>query len=88
MSAKTPKTSELGKRFVAARESSGLSHKEVSKRSGVAVSLLTDIAVGSRMPRVDSMEKVAAALGVSPGWLVYGEGPMPEWIKKVPGLAS
>ena len=29
------------------------------------------------LPRISTIERFAAALGVSPGWLAYGEGPEP-----------
>lgn len=31
------------------------------------------------MPQIDTIEVLARALGVSAGWLAYGEGITPEW---------
>lgn len=41
--------------------------------------MLSDLGNGRRMPQVDSVEKIARALGVSAGWLAYGEGERPNW---------
>ena len=30
--------------------------------------------------QIDSVAKIARALGVSPAWLAYGEGPPPAWL--------
>jgi transcriptional regulator with XRE-family HTH domain len=57
----------------------GYSNKLLEKKSGCAMSMLSGIASGERMPRVDSVAKIARALGVSPGWLAFGDGPRPEW---------
>lgn len=34
------------------------------------------------MPQIDTIEVLARALGVSSGWLAYGEGITPEWADK------
>ena len=43
------------------------------------MSMLSGIATGDRMPRIDSVAKIAKALGVPAGWLAYGDGPAPDW---------
>jgi transcriptional regulator with XRE-family HTH domain len=45
------------------------------------MSMLSGIATGDRMPRIDSVAKIARALGVSAGWLAYGDGPQPDWLE-------
>lgn len=34
------------------------------------------------LPRIDTVEKFAAALGVSPSWLAYGDGPQDEQLAR------
>lgn len=50
--------------------------------SGRAYATLTDISAGKTMPGIDTIEILARALGVSPGWLAYGQGPTPEWAEE------
>jgi transcriptional regulator with XRE-family HTH domain len=70
----------MSRRFNQARLQSGLTLAELEKKSGCAMSMLSGIASGDRMPRVDSIARIARALGVSPGWLAYGDGPSPDWL--------
>lgn len=51
--------------------------RELATKSGQPLSTITDIEGGRRMPRIDTLEKIAHALGVSAGWLAYGEGQSP-----------
>jgi transcriptional regulator with XRE-family HTH domain len=69
----------MSKRFNQARLHADLTLAELEKKSGCAMSMLSGIAIGDRMPRIDSVVKIARALGVSPGWLAFGDGPCPEW---------
>jgi len=34
------------------------------------------------MPRIDTLEKIAHALGISAGWLAYGEGSEPDGLTR------
>lgn len=48
---------------------------ELSRRTGMSLRVVSDILEGkSRNPRSDTIQKLARALGVSPGYLVSGEG--------------
>ena len=43
-------------------------------------STISDIEGASgRMPQIDTLEVLARVLGVSPGWLAYGDGKVPDW---------
>lgn len=75
-----PAIGEMSRRFNQARLHANLTLAELEKRSGCAMSMLSGIATGDRMPRIDSVAKIARALGVSAGWLAYGDGPRPEWL--------
>ena len=60
-------------RLKAARKASGDSRSMVTQRSGLldgkTVLLLEQ---GERIPRIDTVEKLAYALGLSPAFLAYG----------------
>jgi len=74
----------LAERAREAREARGLSLREVARRAdrseGAKRDDLSEGAIRSvergRMPALNSLEKLARALGVSPSWLAYGIGPM------------
>lgn len=65
----------LAARAREAREVSGLSLRKVGRRLDTAASTVQSIE-GGTMPRLDTTEKLAKALSVSPSWLAYGIGPM------------
>lgn len=80
----TPRTalgsSSLKQRFRKARERAELTLRELAAKSGQPLSTITDIEGGHRKPRIDTLEKIALALGVPAGWLAYGEGAVPNWL--------
>ena len=65
----------LAQRAREARALRGFSIREVERRAGTAEGSIRAIE-GKTMPSLDTLEQVAKALGVSPAWLAYGEGPM------------
>lgn len=71
--------SDLKRRFRKAREHAGLTLRDLAAKSGQPLSTITDIEGGRRMPRINTLEKIAQALRVTSGWLAYGDGPAPEW---------
>ena len=74
-----PGVAGMASRFNQARQHAKMTLKELEKRSTCPISMLSDLGNGRRMPQVDSVEKIAQALGVAAGWLAYGDGPAPEW---------
>lgn len=56
------------------RAALGISLREVARRSLVADAAVRGVERGA-MPAIDTLEKLATALGVSPAWLAYGLGP-------------
>lgn len=78
----TPGCNGMYRRFNAARLHADITLRDLAAKSGCPMSMLSEIANGARLPRVSSVEKVARALGVSAGWLAYGEGITPEWWTK------
>lgn len=55
-----------------AREASGLSMRELSAAAGISVQTWSNTEAGKTVPKVDSLERMAVALGVAPSWLAYG----------------
>ena len=71
-------SSSLKQRFRKARECAGLTLRDLATKSGQPLSTITDIEGGYRMPRIDTLERIALALGVPAGWLAYGDGAAPS----------
>ena len=77
-----PLSSGLGRRFRLAREKKGLTLRALAAASGCQYSTIVAIELSGRMPQITTIEVLARALGVSPGWLAFGNGQAPD------GLAS
>lgn len=73
-----PKSSQAGVRLKWARAQAGLTIRDLAKKASVPNSAITEIELGNRIPRANTLEKLANALGVAPCWLVFGDGPAPE----------
>lgn len=71
----SPGCSGLAQRARDARAVRGFSIREVERRAETAEGAVRAIE-GGTMPGLDTLEQIANALGVSPAWLAYGEGPM------------
>lgn len=69
-----PLSSGLGRRFRQAREKKGLTLRALAAVSGCQYSTIVAIESSGRMPQITTVEVLARALGVSPGWLAFGEG--------------
>lgn len=64
----------LAERARVARLALGLSVRATDRRAGSGEGVLKRIEQGG-MPTPDTVEALAKALGVSPAWLAFGEGP-------------
>lgn len=81
-----PATELRSKGFAArlseARRERGLSMRAVDKRAGISPGSTRSLEAGT-MPSLDTLELIANALGVSPAWLAFAEGPReivrPRW---------
>lgn len=63
----------FAERLRRARKAAGLSHAEISRQAGLASRTTTTILEsGASRPRVDTVEKLARALNLSPGFLAFG----------------
>ena len=73
-----PATELRSKGFAArlseARRERGLSMRAVDKRAGISPGSTRSMEAGT-MPSLDTLELISKALGVSPAWLAFGEGP-------------
>ena len=65
----------LATRLQAVRSANTLTLRELDRRAEISTGASRAIEAGG-MPTLDTIELVARALGVSPAWLAYGEGPM------------
>lgn len=63
-----------------ARDHAKLTQRGLAAVAKCSESTIPDIESGSgRMPQIDTVEVFARVLGVSAGWLAYGEGVAPIW---------
>ena len=75
---KNPLCFSMAERFQQARSSSGLSLIQVAMAAGVAQPIPGRFERGEAFSALDTVERMACAVGVSPGWLAYGyEGTEP-----------
>lgn len=74
MKASEPGCTGLGERLREVREARGLSMQSVELAAEVAANSVRNTEAGRSQPRLDTLEKLAKALGVSPCWLAYGFG--------------
>lgn len=51
----------------------GISQAELVRRTGIRASSISDWLSGKYTPKQDKIDLMAAALGVSPAWLMYGK---------------
>jgi len=65
----------IGERFLIARRRKALSQKELAALAKVGVLTISRIERGEfqDMPRPATVRGIAAALDVSPGWLLFGD---------------
>lgn len=64
---------QIGQRLRLARGSRTI--RDIAERARVGCSAVTEIEQGSRVPRADTLERLAEALGVPPAWLAFGDEP-------------
>jgi transcriptional regulator with XRE-family HTH domain len=65
-----PCVGDLGKNLRTARTSLGLTQEDVAQRSGVQAGEVSRIEAGKRDPKVSTVERLAAAVELSPGQLL------------------
>ena len=74
--------STIGQRLRTARLRQALSQEELATTSGVPVVTISRIENDHYgLPRPSTVRKLATALSVAPGWLLFGEGDGPTIIE-------
>lgn len=65
---------QVGQRIAELRQAQRLTRKALGAASQLAGQAIANIEQKGMLPRVDALERIANALGVSPGWLAFGTG--------------
>lgn len=63
----------LGGRLRALGVSSGLTQAQIAEVASIGRVTISEIELGKRAPRIDIVEKLATAMGISAVWLAFGE---------------
>lgn len=71
---KNPLFFGLASRLKLARRKAGLKRLPLAQRAGLATATARDVELGTRLPTVATVARIAVALGVSASWLAYGIG--------------
>ena len=58
------------------RTARGLTMRALARAAGLTDTAVRSTETGTSMPSIATVEALAVALGVSPAWLAFGEGPM------------
>lgn len=69
---------DMPKRIAAARKLAGLNQSEVARRLGITPQAVQGWESGKSAPRGERLLQLAKLLGVTPHYLMSGEGPRPE----------
>ena len=65
----------LASRLAEARKQSDLSLRTLGDKAGLPAGTVHAVERSKYVPSITAVEKLAKALGISPGWLAYGNGP-------------
>lgn len=70
-------TDGMRQRLIVAKEATGYSIAEISRRSGVHKNTISMMLKEDRIKAyLETVACVAVAMGISPAWLAFGEGEM------------
>lgn len=69
-----PETATFGDRLAAARDKTGMSQKDLTKRLGIKLSTLRSWEEDWAEPRANKLQMLSGLLNVSLTWLLTGEG--------------
>jgi transcriptional regulator with XRE-family HTH domain len=71
----------LGARLELARREAKLTHRALAKRAGVSPGTISGLENGQHDATTEKIARLAAALGVQPCWLAYGDrDKAPDWL--------
>jgi len=79
-----PDAATFGDRVVGAREKSGMTQAELSRRLGIKLTTLQGWEEDRSEPRANKLQMLTGMLNVSLSWLLSGEGIGPEEPSTVP----
>jgi transcriptional regulator with XRE-family HTH domain len=79
-----PDSATFGDRVVGAREKSGMTQAELSRRLGIKLTTLQGWEEDRSEPRANKLQMLTGMLNVSLSWLLSGEGIGPEEPSAVP----
>ena len=79
-----PNSATFGDRVVGAREKSGMTQAELSRRLGIKLTTLQGWEEDRSEPRANKLQMLTGMLNVSLSWLLSGEGIGPEEPSVVP----
>lgn len=65
---------QAGQRLRAKRQALGFSLRELASAAGVSFETIRKCETAGGVPKLDTCERLAVALGVAPCWLAYGVG--------------
>lgn len=71
-------------RLEAVRLAGDLFQSELSEKAGMARGTARKLEARERCPNVETVERIACALGVSPTWLAFGYDGFEAWRERVP----
>lgn len=63
----------IGQRIKEARKSAGLTQRELAEKSGTATGTIQQYELGKRQPRIEQLQAIASALGVTTNYFLTGE---------------
>jgi len=74
MARRAPRYLGIRDRLKTLRQKRGLSLNALGIAAGLTYTTIHNIETGRTVPGLDTVEKIADALGISPSWLGFGEG--------------
>ena len=63
----------IGQRIKEARKNAGLTQRELAEKSGSATGTIQQYELGKRQPRIEQLQAIASALGVTTAYFLTGE---------------
>lgn len=78
----------VSRRLGMARRGLGFTLRDIGEAAGISGQGVLRIERGDTEPMIHTVEQLAVALDVAPGWLAFGEGEGPEYIGPIPGQRS
>ena len=88
MAKRAPRYKGIRDRLKTARKDKGLTLIALGTASGLTHATIQHIETGRTIPGIDTVEKIADALGVDPRWLAYGGADGPALANRTDGKSE